>query len=416
MNECVSVRESLVNTPVQHISLATRESPALSAGLRIGQGLGRGPGGPPAAVFTEAGGCGCRLLPGCEDALATPSHHKGQKSQLVKGCSFLFSNSFIGIWFASYGTPSSRPGPPGDGDRTAHALTHGEAAVWMTGTVPECPRHQHLQRLGFAPPAVPSQRARPVTFRMAAGSTSHRHQWPADEGCHLGRGLGGAVRARGPALRSQLLALPPGGPRLQPRPSCLKRGHDHVGQRGDRARLEEGAQRLLPGPCPPDARSPSPPKCVFWLRAKPGAPCPAQVSVSVAVHHHTWPPVRPATSRVPARCGGPVGGELPHKATVWQGRHGRSPRQAAGQGTARAPREAPRRGTERGHTGHSTTLAVALAWVPNVGLAPPGLSSPPRNPVPPGVLGACPGQSRETDRGSGWGTEAMGDPQSNLGV
>ncbi|KAB0401081.1 hypothetical protein E2I00_019546 [Balaenoptera physalus] len=136
-----------------------------------------------------------------------------------------------------------------------------------------------------------------------------------------------------------MLALPPGGPWLQPRPSCLKRGHDHVGQRGDRARLEEGAQRLLPGPCPPDARSPSPPKCVFWLRAKPGAACPAQVSVSVAVHHHTWPPVRPATSHVPAR-----------------------------------------------------------------------------NPVPPGALGACPGQSRETDRGSGWGTEAMGDPQSNLGT
>ena len=105
MNECVSVRESLVNTPVQHISLAARESPALSAGLRIGQGLGRGPGGPPATVFTEAGGRGCRLLPGCEDALATPSHHKGQKSQLVKDCSFLFSNSFIGIWFASLRYP-----------------------------------------------------------------------------------------------------------------------------------------------------------------------------------------------------------------------------------------------------------------------------------------------------------------------
>lgn len=45
-------------------------------------------------------------------------------------------------------------------------------------------------------------------------------------------------------------------------------------QGGDRARLAEGTPRLSPGPCPLDARPPSPPRCVPWRRARPGEPLP----------------------------------------------------------------------------------------------------------------------------------------------
>ena len=109
-------------------------------------------------------------------------------------------------------------------------------------------------------------------------------------------------------------------------------------------------------------------------------------------------PALPAPAEIQIASGGGLQLSTSVKMTL-AGTGPSSPEGRLCQGAGRPPGEAPRRGAESDHTGHPKALAAGLASTPRAGRRPPGLPSPPRDPVRAAVVGPVPGTAPGTDSG-----------------